>query len=108
MKNKLALSLLMGALVVPLVGHTEDTDRDRTAPRAFVKDSVITTKVKAKLAREKLSTAAHIRVDTDNKGVVTLSGTARNSDEATKAVEIARGVEGVAMVDNKIRVNPDR
>jgi len=108
MKNKLALSLLMGAFVIPIAGHTEDGDKDRTAPRAFVKDSVITTKVKAKLAREKLSTAAHIRVDTDDKGVVTLTGTARNPDEAAKAVDVARGVEGVKMVENKIKVNPDR
>jgi hyperosmotically inducible protein len=108
MKKKLAGSLLMAAFVVPVLGHAEDGDKDRTAPRAFVKDSVITTKVKAKLAREHVASAAHIRVDTDNKGVVTLTGTARSDEEATKAVEVARNVEGVAMVDNKIRVNPDR
>ena len=110
MKIKLATTtaLVIGALLAPVAGHTEDQDKDRSSPKAFVKDSVITTKVKAKLAGEKLSSVAHIRVDTDDKGVVHLTGTAKTKGEADKAASIARGVEGVKMVKNDIKVNPDR
>lgn len=40
--------------------------------------------------------ALHIRVDTDNKGIVTLSEKAKSQAEADKAVSIARGVEGLS------------
>jgi hyperosmotically inducible protein len=105
MNHKLATStILIGALLVPLTGHAADGDKDRSSPKAFVKDSVITTKVKAKLAAEKLASAIDIKVDTDNKGVVTLSGKAANREDADKAVAIARGVEGVVAVENNIQV----
>lgn len=73
---------------------------------AYFKNTVITSKIKAKPAEEKLASAMHIQVDTDNKGLglVTLSGTARTQEEADKAVSIARNVEGVAAVENKIDV----
>ncbi len=55
----------------------------------FVKDSAITTKVKAKLAAEKINSLVHIKVDTDSNGVVVLSGIVRIQKEADKAVSIA-------------------
>lgn len=76
---------------------------------AFVKDSVITTKIKikTKLAAEKLSSLAKISVDTDAKGMVVLSGTARSQEAIDKAESIARGTEGVASVQNNIKVKKD-
>ena len=105
MKIKFARACLVaGALVLPLAGHTADSDSDRLSATAYVKDSAITTKIKAKLAEEKLASAIRIRVDTDNKGVVTLSGSAKTQEEADRAVSIARSVEGVAAVENNIEV----
>ncbi len=83
-------------------------DSDRSSPKAFVKDSVITTKIKAKLAGEKLASAARTKVDTDKNGIVTLSGTAKTQEEADKAVSIARGVEGVVTVENNIKIAAHR
>jgi len=97
-------AMLIGALLLPVAGHAADSDSDRSSPKAFVKDSVITTKIKAKLAAEKISTTVHIKVDTDNKGVVTLSGKAKSQEEADKAASIARDVEGVVAVENHIQV----
>ena len=100
-----ASSLLAGALLLPIAGHAASgADSDRSSPKTFVKDSYITTKVKAKLAEEKLSSAVHIKVDTDNKGIVTLSGKAKSQDEAERAASIARGVEGVVAVENHIQI----
>lgn len=105
MNTKITTSaLLIGASLLPVAGYSADSDSDRSSPTAFVKDSVITTKIKAKLAAEKISSVAHIRVDTDNKGVVTLSGKAKNQSEADKAASIARNVEGVVAVENHIQI----
>lgn len=97
-------SLLAGALVLPIAGHAADSDSDRSSPKAFVKDSVITTKIKAKFAKDKEVSALHVKVETDNQGIVTLSGKAKSQEEADKAVSIARGVEGVASVENNIQI----
>jgi hyperosmotically inducible protein len=97
-------SLLAGALVLPISGHAADSDSDRSSPKAFVKDSVITTKIKAKFAKDREVSALHVKVDTDNQGIVTLSGKAKSQEEADKAVSIARGVEGVSSVENNIQI----
>ena len=66
MNTKLAAGFLVaGALMLPLAGFAADGDKDRSSPTAFVKDSVITTKIKAKLAEEKMSSLVKISVDTD-------------------------------------------
>src|SRR5471032_1613731 len=105
MKIKTAAAcFLAGALVLPVTGYTADNDSDSLSPKAFLSDSMITSKVKAKLAEEKLASAVQIQVVTDNRGVVTLSGTANTQDEADRAASIARNVEGVAAVENNIKV----
>ena len=63
MKSKLAIAgLIAGTLFVPALSHAEDQDQDRAHPKTFVKDSAITTKIKAKLAAEKLSSLATIHL----------------------------------------------
>jgi hyperosmotically inducible protein len=46
-----------------MAAYSADPDTDRTNPEAFVKDSVITTKVKTKLASEHLGSLGNVRVD---------------------------------------------
>ncbi len=96
------------ALILPIAAHTADYDTDRSSPKAFVKDSVITTKIKAKLFEERMSSLLHIKVDTDKKGVVVLSGTAANQNAVDKAVSIARKVKGVKSVQNNIQIKADQ
>jgi hyperosmotically inducible protein len=105
MKRKLVtISLLMSALVLPVMSHAADSDSDRSSVKAYARDAEITTKVKAQMAMDKQVSALHIKVDTDNRGVVTLSGKAKSQEEADKAVTIARSVEGVVAVENNIQV----
>ena len=100
--------LLAGALVLPIAGRAaNDSDSDRSSSKAFVKDSVITTKIKAKLAKKNLSSAVHIKVDTDKKGVVSLSGTTKAQADADQAVAIAQRVKGVTSVENNLKVQAD-
>jgi len=108
MKSKLAIAgLIAGTLFVPALTHAEDQDQDRAHPKTFVKDSAITTKIKAKLAAEKLSSVAKIHVDTDANGVVWLSGTANSQDQIDKAIAIARSTENVRDVKSSLTVKAD-
>ena len=105
MKYKLVTTcFVLGTLLAPIVGYTDDMDMDRSHPKAFVKDSAITTKIKAKLAKEHLASVAHIRVDTDSSGVVWLRGTAKTQAEADQAASIARETDGVKSVKNHIKI----
>jgi hyperosmotically inducible protein len=105
-------TLIVGMVLAGLAGAplvlAQDADTDRAHPKAFVKDSVITTKVKSKLAAQHMGSLAHVRVDTDENGVVWLSGTAHSQEAADKAVELARDTEGVKDVHSHIKVRADQ
>ena len=107
MKVKFATCFLIGTLLVPVAALADEGEKDRTHPLTYVKDSVITTKIKAKLADEKLNNLVNIRVDTDDHGGVVLAGKVRSPDDADKAVSIARGTEGVTSVRSNIQVRRD-
>jgi hyperosmotically inducible protein len=109
MKFKLATAcFVIGSVLAPVAAYAADGDTDRSKPAAFIKDSVITTKIKTKLAAEHPGSAKHIQVDTDANGVVWLSGTTDTQADADKAVEIARNTEGVKSVNAKLKVQKDR
>ena len=106
MKTKLTMTWLLAAtLLGPIVAVAAgDPDSDRSHPKAFVKDSAITTEVKTKLAAEHITSLAKIHVDTDADGIVWLSGHAKSEAAVKKAGELARETEGVRSVQNHIRV----
>src|SRR5947207_15090156 len=107
MSYKLAtVCFVVGSLMAPMAAYSQDTDR--SSPGAYVKDSIITTKVKTKLAAEHLGSIANIRVDTDKDGVVYLSGIVRTQEEANRAVALARETEGVRSVTAKLTVQPEK
>lgn len=100
MKANIKSILLIGALAMPVAAFAADGDSVKTE----MKDSVITTKVKAEFAKDKEVSATHVKVDTDSNGMVTLSGTAKSKAEADKAVALAKGTKGVTSVKNDIVV----
>lgn len=107
MKAKISTAILaFGLLVTPVVGFTADVEHSKSA--TFVKDSVITTKIKTKLAGENLASLAHIKVDTDNAGVVWLTGSAPSEADANKVIAIAKGTEGVTAVNSEIVIKPEK
>ena len=74
-------------------------------PETYLKDSVITAKIKAKIAAEdELRSLVEVIVDTDSKGGVLLRGFAKTRTDADKASAIARGTDGVTSVQNRIEV----
>ena len=68
-----------------------------------VTDAVITTSVKAELAKDPNLSALKIDVDTDN-GRVVLHGSAPSSDARAHATALAAAVKGVTRVDNQLAV----
>jgi len=104
--HSIVASLILAALLAPAPSFA-DSDMDRSHPGAYVKDSVITMKVKAKLADEKMKSLVHISVDTDNRGAVVLGGKARSQQDIDRAVMIAKGTEGVTSVTSTILVRAD-
>lgn len=80
MKHTIATScFLIGSFLAPVTTFASDVysgtakaerHEDRAHPMTWVKDSVITTKIKAKLATDHPGSMKHIQVDTDADGVV--------------------------------------
>jgi len=68
-----------------------------------VGDAVITTTVKAELAKDSTLSAMKINVDTDS-GRVILRGTAPTAQARDHATALASGVKGVVSVDNQLTV----
>jgi hyperosmotically inducible protein len=91
-------------LVAGVVGGVSVSLADTGQTGTYVKDSVITTKVKAKLAERHLSTLTKIKVDTDRDGVVWLSGSAPTRDASDLAEAITKDTDGVHSVHNNIVV----
>ena len=106
MKRLILASMLAASIVsVPMV-LADDESTPPDASHHFVKDSVITTKVKSKLAAKHLTTLTRIKVDTDENGVVWLSGKAPTQDAVDLAAMIAKNTDGVASVHNDVAVQP--
>lgn len=92
------LTLLLALLIAGCTGTNE-----KESFGEYVDDSVITTKVKTALFNEPSLSGFEVKVETF-KGRVQLSGFVSTQDNIDRAVEIARGVDGVKSVDNNMQL----
>jgi hyperosmotically inducible protein len=99
-----ALITVSGLYAIQASAADSSVDTKESTAGNYVKDSVITTKVKSKLAEKHLSTLTKIKVDTDDQGVVWLSGTAPTQDASDLAALVAKDTDGVTDVHNHIVV----
>jgi hyperosmotically inducible periplasmic protein len=102
----LILAGVLAASVVCVPMALADDSTAASADHHYVKDSVITTKVKSQLAAKHLTSLTRIKVDTDENGVVWLSGRAPTQDAVDMAGMIAKDTKGVASVHNDVAVEP--
>lgn len=100
--SKLAVQLLTVAMLGVTVNACTSTPTRRDAPE-FAEDAVLTTKVKAAMAKASIGDAADIQVET-YRGVVQLSGFADSPSSVQKAVNAANAVDGVKSVKNDVRI----
>ena len=75
----------------------------RESTGEYIDASVLTSKVKAAIYSDPMLKVLQINVETF-KGVVQLSGFVDSPEAAAMAVEIARSIEGVKAVKNKMSV----
>lgn len=68
-----------------------------------VDDGVVTATVKAKLVEDPVTKAHQVNVETQ-KGVVQLTGFVDSTTAKARATELARSVDGVALVRNDIEI----
>lgn len=71
----------------------------------FFDDAALTAKVKTALLRDKEVPAHNVNVTT-YRGVVQLSGFVENENQARRAAEVARTIDGVRDVYNDVRIAP--
>ncbi|MGE5255247.1 MAG: BON domain-containing protein [Hyphomicrobiales bacterium] len=93
--------LLWVILIAGLIGCASTSTQESTGQ--YIDDSVITTKVKAKIAEDDVLKSFSISVQTF-KGVVQLSGFVNSQITVDKASRIASSVEGVKSVKNDLVV----
>jgi hyperosmotically inducible protein len=79
------------------------SNEPRTEADQYLNDTWITTKVKATLLADEGTTGLAIGVATQD-GVVQLSGFVDKPEQISRAVQIARGVEGVKRVENDVQL----
>jgi len=107
MKRNLLYPIIFTAGTLLSAGSVFADDVDASHPGTFVKDSAITAAIKTKLAAEHFKSLADIRVNTDDKGVVWLSGQVSTKYDSKKAEDIARQTDGVRAVKNELVVKVD-
>jgi len=102
--SALGLSLSMGAASFAVAANDS---QPKQSVGEYASDAVVTTKVKAAIVAEKDLSALDVAAETNN-GVVTLTGTVATAAQADAAARVARGVEGVKQVENKVKVDPTK
>lgn len=94
--------LLAAALPTSLMSGCASTPRQPPTEQV-VEDGIVTAKVKAALTEDPVTKAHQINVETF-KGQVQLSGFVESDEARTRALQLARDVEGVKKVTDAMQV----
>lgn len=105
---RLVTTTLAGVMTLSMVACSKPVDGTGAAAPATtvgteVDDSVVTTSVKAALLDNIDVKGFDIQVET-RKGEVMLSGFVSNQAQIDQAVNVAKGVEGVTNINNKLSI----
>jgi hyperosmotically inducible protein len=120
---RLLLALFLGSAMIGASAYAETTVTDSAKAAAasagqsvdksinkigdFMDDSTITARVKAALIDDKNIRSTDISVKTENKAV-TLSGTVESDAQKAQAISVAKGIEGVASVSDRLTVAAEK
>ena len=101
---QLGLAIAAALAGLALAGCDRNLPADKQASAGtHLDDAVITTKVKSALLTDSLGKGGDTSVET-RKGEVLLSGFVDNQAQADREVQLAKGIEGVQSVQNKLMV----
>lgn len=96
-------AFVIAAMLATALGCASTSSAKSGTTGAYVDDAWITTKVKTEIFKELSRDVTDINVETRNN-VVQLSGFVDSAATMSKAVAIARSVEGVSSVKNDMRL----
>lgn len=102
MLRRKARALLVAAILGSAVAACTSTPTQQSTGQA-IDDGVVTAKVKAALVQDPVTKAHQINVETF-KGTVQLSGFVESDQARSRAVELAKDVDGVKHVKDALEV----
>jgi osmotically-inducible protein OsmY len=103
MKHRSTAAALLAALVASTVVVGCSSAPTQQAAGEAVDDGVVTAKVKAALVADPVTKSHQIDVETF-KGTVQLSGFVETDEARTRALQLARNVDGVKKVKDAMEV----
>ncbi len=104
-KSKCAAILALTLVAGPLSpARAVETYSNPNETKEFVTDSEVTAAIKSKLAGDKERRFADIEVETDENGVVWMSGTADSQEAIENAVNIGQATPEVRAVQSGIHL----
>lgn len=89
------------------VGQVATNPNVETNRAGYADDSNVTSRVKKAFDDDSIIDKSDITVNTDN-GVVTLSGFVDSTEKRTRAVQVARDVQGVKSVSDKLNIRANK
>lgn len=98
-------TVLIGLLVVVAMMYFGCSTMRGTTAKETGKDALIVTEVKAKLVADEVLKPFTIDVSSYD-GVVTLAGIVPSKEAEQRAIQTARGVEGVKSVKSTLQISP--
>jgi hyperosmotically inducible periplasmic protein len=102
MANRSTAVLILAAVLSSAVAACTSTPTQQSTGQA-IDDGVVTAKVKAALIKDPVTKAHQINVETF-KGQVQLSGFVETDEARTRALQVARDIEGVKKVTDAMQV----
>lgn len=102
MARQTTAALILAALMASTMVACTSTPTQQSTGQA-IDDGVVTAKVKAALIEDPVTKAHQINVETF-KGQVQLSGFVETDEARTRALQLARDIEGVKKVKDALEV----
>jgi osmotically-inducible protein OsmY len=101
-RNRIPALLIAAMMGSTLIAACSSTPSQQSTGEA-IDDGVVTARVKAKLIEDPVTKAHQINVETF-KGTVQLSGFVESDQARTRALQLARGVDGVKQVKDALQI----
>ncbi len=102
MRRNTAALIVAAMMGTAVIAGCSSTPTQQSTGQA-IDDGVVTAKVKAKLIEDPVTKAHQINVDTF-KGTVQLSGFVESNQARTRALQLAKDVDGVKQVKDALEV----
>ena len=103
LQRSIAIAAALAGLALAGCNRADTPPAEKVSAGTELDDSVITTKVKTALMSDNLGHGGDTSVET-RKGEVLLSGFVDSQAQADREVQLAKGIDGVSSVQNKLMV----